>query len=409
MYWHGLFLASSMKAAIHLGPDFLTNSEIHKNTKFENIWSVVNISRKLIKEHSEEILNVESLEYSSPSRTRSILANDQPVKSAKAKVCVHADSVLCVGQVKDISGATERWKGQVEDLKRYSSYQDAVGLDGEPIESEWKIFSRFSSLSLLRDVNVQRHWVEKRMMKNVFRTPKKSGITPWNSCTDIGRFWVQDRKKSGMAIPTIKRTVELHRQQSGTAIQRHWSSCLQEHQCFESWDIEPKERQMYHSSQLRYTNTELLFQPVHFVNQLSVYGAVANWCYQFAFTDEEKGRVAIPVDNKILTMVEPEEVELLVYLPTQAPGNRMQGGALSFQKMEKKKQLTLFWEKAFFQHLVFAGNYYKNRPNADDGWREITPLCREYSSSRSENNSTVGNSRRYHHWTSFGCSRSKKF
>ena len=65
-----------MKAAIHFGPDFLTNSEVHKNTKFENIWSVFNITQKLIKEHSQEILNVECLEYLSPSWTRSILAND---------------------------------------------------------------------------------------------------------------------------------------------------------------------------------------------------------------------------------------------------------------------------------------------------------------------------------------------
>ena len=86
--------------------------------KIRNIRSVFNISRKLIKEHSEEILNVECLEYSSPSWTRSILAKDQAVKWAKAKVFVHADSVFCVGQVKDISVATERWKGQVEDLKK---------------------------------------------------------------------------------------------------------------------------------------------------------------------------------------------------------------------------------------------------------------------------------------------------
>ena len=95
------FLASSTKTAIHLGPDFLLNSEIYKSTKFENIENVFNITQKLRKEHSEEILNVECVEYSSPSWTRSILANDQAIRWAKkAKVCVYANSVLCVGQVK---------------------------------------------------------------------------------------------------------------------------------------------------------------------------------------------------------------------------------------------------------------------------------------------------------------------
>ena len=59
-----LFLASSMKAGIHRGPEFLTNSEVYKKPTFENIWSVFNITRKLMKEHSEEILFVECLEYS---------------------------------------------------------------------------------------------------------------------------------------------------------------------------------------------------------------------------------------------------------------------------------------------------------------------------------------------------------
>ena len=74
------------------------------------------------------------------------------------------------------------------------------------------------------------------------------------------------------------------------------------------------------------------------------------------------------VGSKILTMVEPEEAKLLVSPPTQAPGNKVQGGALSFQTPEKKMQLTQLCEEAFFQHLVIAGNTYKNRPNADDGW-----------------------------------------
>ena len=110
-------MTSSMKAAIHLEPNFKSNSEIYKNTQFEDIESVFNITQKMVREHSEEILNVKCVEYSSLSWARSVLANDQAIKRAKAKVCVHADSVLCVGQMKDTLGATERWKGQLEGLR----------------------------------------------------------------------------------------------------------------------------------------------------------------------------------------------------------------------------------------------------------------------------------------------------
>ena len=57
------------------------------------------------------------------------------------EVCVYADSVLCLGKVEqDPRAAHANWTRQIEDLKRYPSYQDAVGLDGEPIEFEWNIF-----------------------------------------------------------------------------------------------------------------------------------------------------------------------------------------------------------------------------------------------------------------------------
>ena len=128
-------------------------------------------------------------------------------------------------------------------------------------------------------------------------------------------------------------------------------------------------------------NTELLFQTLHSVNQLGVYGAVTNRCYQFGLTEEEKGRVGIPVDNKILTMVEPEEMELLVSPPTQAPGNRMQGSALSFKAMEKKVQATQLCQKTFFQHLVIACEFFSTRCGRRLG--TVTAMCREYSSSRS--------------------------
>ena len=123
-----------------------------RHPSWARFLDVFNITQKLTKEHSEEILNVECLEYSSPPRTRSISVNDQAIKWAKAKGCVYTDSVLCVGQVKDIPGAVQRWKGQVEDLRMYWSYRDAVGIDGEAIEFEWKIVPGFASLSFLREI-----------------------------------------------------------------------------------------------------------------------------------------------------------------------------------------------------------------------------------------------------------------
>ena len=86
---------------------------------------------------------------------------------------------------------------------------------------------------------------------------------------------------------------------------------------------------------------------------------------------------------KKFTLVEPEEVNMLVSLPNLALGNKMQGG-MSFRILEKRVHMThnCANEKASFQHLVTAGNCYKIRPDDDDGWEKFTPLRREFSNSR---------------------------
>ena len=88
-----MFMVSSMKAAIHLGPNYLANLEVYKNTNFEEIQSLFDITQKLILEHSEEILNVNTIDSASRSwRDRYCFT----IKwfSDKAKVC--SDSVLCL-------------------------------------------------------------------------------------------------------------------------------------------------------------------------------------------------------------------------------------------------------------------------------------------------------------------------
>ena len=72
-----------------------------------------------------------------------MLANDEAIKWAKARVFVYADSVLGLGETEEGSGAAEKWKGKLEDIKMYSPYRDAVGIDGEAIELEWKKFQDF--------------------------------------------------------------------------------------------------------------------------------------------------------------------------------------------------------------------------------------------------------------------------
>ena len=106
-----------MKAAIHLGSNYLAILEVYKNTNFKEIQSLFNIKQKLILEHSELILNVNTIDSASPSWTRPVLSHDQVIQWKKSKVRVCTDSVLCLGKMYENRDANIRWEGQVEEFK----------------------------------------------------------------------------------------------------------------------------------------------------------------------------------------------------------------------------------------------------------------------------------------------------
>ena len=167
-----------MKAAIHFGPDFLTNSEIYTNTKFENIWSVSNSTRKLMKEHSEEILNVECPENVSPSWTRSW----PMIKKSSGRRQKYVSTLI-------LFFVSDRWNMLQEQQKdgkaklkisRSSSYLDAEDfvifsfsrdperLGDKRTSSQKTSRTGSSSLFMFNDI-------ERKKNDEIFRMPKKSG------------------------------------------------------------------------------------------------------------------------------------------------------------------------------------------------------------------------------------------
>ena len=85
-------MSMTMKAVIHLGPEYTENLEVFKNTNFDEIQSLFSIIQKLIAKHSAEILNVKQIEGTAPSWTRSTLSHDQVIKRTTAKVRVYPEA-----------------------------------------------------------------------------------------------------------------------------------------------------------------------------------------------------------------------------------------------------------------------------------------------------------------------------
>ena len=129
----GLFMSTTMKSAVHPCREYQQNLIACRNTNFEDLKTLFDVTLRLIVEHSLEIQNL-----SSPWM-RATLCHDQVIKWAKAKVHVHSDSVLCLGKLHSHSEANEKRKDQISAFQQDKEYAELSGINGEPIEFEWNI------------------------------------------------------------------------------------------------------------------------------------------------------------------------------------------------------------------------------------------------------------------------------
>ena len=145
-----------------------------------------------------------------------------------------------------------RWKGQVQDLEGYQSYQDDLGVDGEAIEFEWKISQELQHRLFLQQIqkdmqdrNIPPEKFEDRTifmsMFNVIILKKDDqncisyATKSQGLCKEI-QTRTLNFPGSRIGIEMVRRlsrwTVGSHSQQDGTAIQRNRSSHLHKYQCF---------------------------------------------------------------------------------------------------------------------------------------------------------------------------------
>ena len=166
-------------------------------------------------------------------------------------------------------------------------------------------------------------------------------------------------------------------QKNGTAIHGNWSSNLHRHQCFESRNLETKERQKYHSLQWKcHEHRTIILNQFCESSRLLRIGF-----YKFALK-EENNTFLHPWIIDLWDVLEPEKVDMLISFPNLAQGNLMIQNQAKFRILEKKVRMTRLCEKALLQDLVTAKSRYQVRPDGKDGWGQITPLCREYTCSR---------------------------
>ena len=214
-----MFMTSSMEAAIHLGQDFLENSESYKNTKFENIENMFNITQKFTKEHSDEDLG---LSFTLVGEINTVQRQRDQVSEGKS-LCLRRFSSMCWS---DRSSTRSRCK-----MDRTKTVSFVPRRSGSWRRTNWMRVEFFQELQ---------RWLFSR------RTPRKSRIFSKRLDFSGSRFGKQ------MVRWLTWWTMVPYSQQIGAAIQRNWSSCFSQPPVLwvaECWSEEMAK--MYHSLQWR--------------------------------------------------------------------------------------------------------------------------------------------------------------
>ena len=128
-------------------------------------------------------------------------------------------------------------------------------------------------------------------------------------------------------------------------------------------------------------NTEFLLRIIHCVNQLCFCGAVLNWCEQFGLTEEDTGQERIR-DQRCIDKCETTRSTTFGITSKAGIGKQLARKHSGLRIADRDDSVHKGLRRRIVPHRVSAGMNCKTRPDEDDGFEQIIPLCREYTHSR---------------------------
>ena len=122
------------------GPELRKEFGFFKNSEFESIKRLVRDYRNdnRMKFRNWECIYTRFCDF---TLGKTVMLKEQAIKWTRARVFVYSDSVLCLGKMHDPEDAIKKW----------IPLRELQGLDGEPIDFEWKIFLGATALNILQN------------------------------------------------------------------------------------------------------------------------------------------------------------------------------------------------------------------------------------------------------------------
>ena len=146
----GMFVNTTLRAAVHLVKDYDTNLRFVKNYLWTTTGHLCQGNSKA--DQWSDGNRWHKLDYFQDLRWMSTsLLHSRAHQFATAKVSVFSDSVLCM--VKMGNNPVESWKEQTQRYSDTNYFSELNRIDGQPVEFEWKIFPGFTTVGFLSQIH----------------------------------------------------------------------------------------------------------------------------------------------------------------------------------------------------------------------------------------------------------------
>ena len=342
-----------------------------------------------------------TIEYQRNTWTQLSLINDPVVIGLQsAKVYVFSDSVLCLGKVLQHPECNEAWKNRVAGVRAEKNYSDFDDVKGESAEFEWNIFPGFTTLqfcdkisdllsslgqtpeaftgrilfmSMFNDISCEGKGNKEQCLKDadfVKTFARRFGIGQWSF---IGpgseKKWYPSENSPQGEWDYIAEDMLLKFAESGHPIFRATTPLSRG-----KLKSKGKGKVSIHFSAEPDT-IDTIYRIILSANQLSIYGAVAAICDEFAGQpDNTEEPVILEGQSIVLGEVkaeapareEPEDSNFLLQKYFQ-----------QVQRLSPENRLSKFCKEAGFMSVVEVGQYFVTRNASEFLLRSVA--CREYT------------------------------
>ena len=291
----------------------------------------------------------------------------------RTQVYVFSDSVLCLGKIFETPQSNDAWEDRFGLLKTSPVYRNFHRFDGEPLEFEWNIFPGFNTLLLsekaktllwsARLVSLKaRKFGTGQWLFNGFGSEKKwysAENSPQGAWDNIAEEMLLEFAESG--CPIFRATTPLSR--GNLKSKRHGKLSI--HFAADQETI------------------ETIFRIILSVNQLSLYGTVANMCEECEAHQDRSGQPDVLMGQSIVL----SEIKAEVPLDNDIPSYQnllLQRYEERIELLSQENKVSIFCMDAGFIHVVENGQYFMTKDTEE---QFFAIACREYTLPRSDESS----------------------